>query len=305
MAHRIKDQLEVLNQSTALATPQTGMAAIGVVSGRVVAKGNSGEDIPVGSGHAIADSSGTQLPARGVLKISGPNVVLADDSSAGTTLLTINPDTDIPGHVIGDGEGTQYTQRAKLIFEGPGLSEIIDDATNDATIVNIQGGGGGSGDITPYVSNCVLAAPPGYLTYSGNVITAASGLSVLIPNGLNEDGTFSDVQTTLAEDATVTQSLGPSAFGIVFAMANGSLQVLLSNQYVESSQIPTYLANTVWYNSFENLARQYDSSGTLTGTFSGAPIGTFSTDENGDINSIEAYGVTRINNYIHIRYWDL
>jgi hypothetical protein len=67
MAHRIKDQLEVLNQSTALATPQTGMAAIGVVNGRVMAKGNSGEDIPVGIGHVISDGEGTDLPTEKIL----------------------------------------------------------------------------------------------------------------------------------------------------------------------------------------------------------------------------------------------
>ncbi|MDR2340773.1 MAG: hypothetical protein LBD72_00330 [Puniceicoccales bacterium] len=138
-------------------------------------------------------------------------------------------------------------------------------------------------------------------SYSENVITAAAGLSVLIPSGLNGNGTFSDVQITLAADAMVTQNLGPSAFGIIFTMASGSLQVLLANQYVESSQIPRYLANTVWYNSFENLARKYDASGTLTGIFSGAPIGTFATDADGNINSIEAYGVTRINNHSQAR----
>jgi cellulose synthase/poly-beta-1,6-N-acetylglucosamine synthase-like glycosyltransferase len=59
-------------------------------------------------------------------------------------------------------------------------------------------------------------------------------------------------------------------------MASGNLSILPSDQYAESSQMPTDLANVVWYNSFENLAWQYDSSGTLVGTFSRVPLGTFS-----------------------------
>ncbi|MDR2341029.1 MAG: hypothetical protein LBD72_01690, partial [Puniceicoccales bacterium] len=38
----------------------------------------------------------------------------------------------------------------------------------------------------------------------------------LIPNGLNEDGTFADINVALTSAATITQSLGASAFGIVF-----------------------------------------------------------------------------------------
>jgi hypothetical protein len=305
MPVKILDQLEIKdNGSKDLGTPPGGLVALGVMDGKVVAVDASGDSVPIGSGHTILNGTGTALPARSFLKISGGDVVLADDAQGDTTLLTVNGDTGTPGHVIVDGEATHYTQRAKLVFEGPGVSSITDDATNDATIVNITGGGG-SGDVTSYVSNCIIAAPPGYLTYSGNDISAESGLTVLIPSGLNADGTFADTTVTLAAAATVTQSLGPADFGIVFLLATGTLAVLKSSLYIESSSMPTDLANVVWYNSFENLARQFDASGTLVGTFSGAPIGTFATDADGDIQSIEAYGVTRINNYIHIRYWDL
>jgi hypothetical protein len=304
MAFKVVDQFEI-SESDELQAPPAGLVALGVVDGKITALDSSGDPVPIGSGHTIAGSDGTQFPARHILKISGNDVTLADNASADTTLLTINADTGTPGHVITDGDGTQYIQRSKLVLEGPGVSQIADDATNDATIVHVDGGGSGSGDITPYVSNCILAAPPGYLTFSGNVITAAAGLTVLIPNGLGTDGTFADINMTLSSAATVTQSLGPAAFGIIFFMANGSLSILPSDRYVESSQMPTDLANVVWYNSFENLARKYDASGTLVGTFSGAPIGTFATDTEGDIQSVTPHGVVRINNYVHIRYWDL
>jgi hypothetical protein len=304
MAFVVVDQLEISAEGE-LRVPSDGSVALGVEDGKIVAMDSSGEPIPIGDGHTIVDSTSTPLPARSILQISGGNVTLADDASADTTIVSINADTGIPGHVVADGEGTHYAQRSKLAFEGPGVSQITDDATNDTTIVHVEGGGGGSGDISAYVGNCILAAPTGYLTFSGNVITATAGLTGLIPNGLATDGTFAHISVTLSAAASVTQSLGPAAFGIVFLMDDGSLSVLPADRYVESSQMPMDLANVVWYNSFANLAWQYDASGTLVGIFFGVPIGTFATDAEGDIGSITAHGVTRINNYVDIRYWNL
>jgi hypothetical protein len=90
MAHSIKDQLELVNQPTDLATPGVGMAAIGVVNGRVVALGSFGEDIPVGIGHVVSDGDGTEFPPEGKLQFSGGGVQVSDDPANNATLITIN-----------------------------------------------------------------------------------------------------------------------------------------------------------------------------------------------------------------------
>jgi hypothetical protein len=101
MAHRIKDQLELVNQPTDLAIPGVGMAAIGVVNGRVVAKGNSGEDIPVGIGHVVSAGDGTEFPPEGKLQFSGGGVQVADDPENNATLIIINGSGDNATVAIG------------------------------------------------------------------------------------------------------------------------------------------------------------------------------------------------------------
>jgi hypothetical protein len=93
MAHSIKDQLELINQSTDLATPATGMAALGVVNGRVVAKDNGGEDIQVGLGHVVASKEDT-LPAEKVLKFTGDGVQVSDDAENNATVVNIDGSGD-------------------------------------------------------------------------------------------------------------------------------------------------------------------------------------------------------------------
>lgn len=50
------------------------------------------------------------------------------------------------------------------------------------------------------ITNCILEAPNGVVTYSGNTITAKAGLKVLAPDGLNSDGTYKNVEFTLQQD---------------------------------------------------------------------------------------------------------
>jgi hypothetical protein len=54
------------------------------------------------------------------------------------------------------------------------------------------------------VSNCILEAPNGVLTYSGNTITLKAGLKVLVPDGRNSDGTLKSIEVTLQNDITGT-----------------------------------------------------------------------------------------------------
>lgn len=50
------------------------------------------------------------------------------------------------------------------------------------------------------ITNCILEAPNGVATYSGNTITLKQGLKVLMPNGRNADGTLKNFEYTLSSD---------------------------------------------------------------------------------------------------------
>lgn len=54
------------------------------------------------------------------------------------------------------------------------------------------------------ITNCILEAPNGVATYSGNILTVKQGLKVLIPNGRNADGTLKNIEYTLENDITKT-----------------------------------------------------------------------------------------------------
>lgn len=60
------------------------------------------------------------------------------------------------------------------------------------------------------ITNCILAAPNGVVTYSGTTLTAKQGLKVLIPNGRNADGTLNNIENTLNEDLSFTHTSGGS-----------------------------------------------------------------------------------------------
>lgn len=103
------------------------------------------------------------------------------------------------------------------------------------------------------ITNCILSAPNGVATFSGNTITVKAGLRGLGANGSNPDGTINNAEAFISEDI----SRDVSEFG-------NRLHVLLlsktketnnwaisgrdySSQYFEQSEQPTSLDWT-WYN---------------------------------------------------------
>lgn len=70
------------------------------------------------------------------------------------------------------------------------------------------------------VTNCILEAPNGVATYSGNVVTVPTGVKALVNSGLtNADGTIKNIEVTTLEEQTITVS----ATGIVYLGSDGTL----------------------------------------------------------------------------------
>jgi hypothetical protein len=104
MAFEVVDQLEI-SANGELHIPPDGSVALGVEEGKIVAMDSSGEEIPLGTGHIIADSTGTPLSARHILQISGGDVALADDVPADSIPLTIN--TRGANRINGHGQASE------------------------------------------------------------------------------------------------------------------------------------------------------------------------------------------------------
>lgn len=162
---------------------------------------------------------------------------------------------------------------------------------------------------TTLVSNCILDAPNGIVTYTGNTITVKSGLNVLIPNGRNNDGTYRCINKKIDEDVLLT-TVNNSNVNCVY-VAENSCGVAESYQY--SFSTPRY-SGGIWYNLRENKSYKFDTdtktweefpciviatyeneSGTITNVKSDSPIALLKEN---DLEEINAFGFPDYSNVV-------
>lgn len=162
---------------------------------------------------------------------------------------------------------------------------------------------------TTLVSNCILDAPNGIVTNSGNTITVKSGLNVLIPNGRNDDGTYKCINKKIDEDVLLT-TVNNSNVNCVY-VAENSCGVAESYQY--SFSTPRY-SGGIWYNLRENKSYKFDvdtktweefpciviatyenESGTITNVKSDSPIALLKEN---DLEEINAFGFPDYSNVV-------
>lgn len=107
-----------------------------------------------------------------------------------------------------------------------------------------------AGDLTNCsgITNCIIKAPNGVVSYEANVITAKSGLVVLVPNGKNSDGGFVNIKMELSEDVSKTFD---AAMSKAYLFLTSDFQLKTANDFIISDAQPTF-ANTAWLNITEN-----------------------------------------------------
>ena len=116
------------------------------------------------------------------------------------------------------------------------------------------------------ITNCILSAPNGVVTYSGKTITVKQGLKVLIPNGRNADGTLRNIEVTLDSDK-VFEYNNLNRFLIVNSDGTvGSSGGLSQVYFVKSfSELPTTLISTMQHTAFVyDDNKWYESNGSTT-----------------------------------------
>jgi hypothetical protein len=250
------------------------------------------------TGHEIFDGD-VPMPQRSKLVVEGDGAILTDGGDRDATVLTV-PGQLHYGEVLGPN-GTVLPQRSRLIFGGDGVQSVEDDAANDGTRVTVSGGGSG-GDVLAYVSNCVLEFPQSALSFSGPTITIHLGVTVLVPDGRNVNGTWRTISsTTVAQNSASWQ--GGDASGIVFLDQWGGLTLSNAEDYVESAIEPENPENKIWYNWEMNITTRYDLSATPT-QFYAVPVADFTADEGGNIGTLTPRGVLGLRNFVTFNYWE-
>lgn len=112
---------------------------------------------------------------------------------------------------------------------------------------------------TNQITNCILEAPNGVATYSGNTITIKQGLKVLIPNGRNADGTLKNVEYTFSQDKNIKRPIETVLDKInrivAFDVDNEKDLLIEKRNYIEQSEEPVYddPLTIIWYNPLTNI----------------------------------------------------
>lgn len=144
------------------------------------------------------------------------------------------------------------------------------------------------------VTNAILEAPNGLCTYTGNTITAKSGLKILAPNGRNEDGSLKNIEYTLASDTSKELPSAGTGLLVFFlrSLDNGQTwdigyRAYDTQWYIQEEQ--PQVEHCEWYNPKTNLWKHC-----VSGEWSDiliCPLGRMSCNE-GQILSLYNYETT-------------
>ncbi len=111
------------------------------------------------------------------------------------------------------------------------------------------------------ITNCILSAPNGVATYSGNSLTLKSGLKILCCDGLNSDGTLKNSEVILDND--VTRNFSGLPTGLRYIGYNKTTnEILYYNTYYVSNTQPNIdtSKSEIWYNPQENFTYVHDTN---------------------------------------------
>lgn len=107
------------------------------------------------------------------------------------------------------------------------------------------------------ITNCILTAPNGVPTYSGNTVTVYESTNYLFPNGRNTDNTIKNVNFALASNATGSITGSVAGAYMVFVTSELELNFIPISNYYEGTIQPTELNTTtldaMWYNPVTNI----------------------------------------------------
>lgn len=140
------------------------------------------------------------------------------------------------------------------------------------------------------LSDCILEAPNGVATYTGNTITVKSGLKVLIPDGRHSDGTLKSIEYKLTQDVIVAMTTASDLHLLVYS--NGVCNV--AHHQGECTSAPkSRCTYDHYYNPIENVLYESSAAGTWF-KVSAAIVAKNITSPGSAISSFKPYKPARI-----------
>lgn len=206
------------------------------------------------------------------------------------------------------GKELEYTEKIADFVNGLPINNVITtDENNKLIYINKSNLGYADANLTnltpagekhflnkTQVTNAILETPNGVCTYSGNTITAKSGLKVLAPNGRNADGSLKNIEYTLVSDTSKELTSADTGLIVFFlrSLDNGQTwdigyRAYDTQWYIQEEQ--PQVEHCEWYNPKTNLWKHC-----VSGEWSDiliCPLGRVSCNE-GQIISLYNYETT-------------
>ena len=206
------------------------------------------------------------------------------------------------------GKELEYTEKIADFVNGLPINNVITtDENNKLIYINKSNLGYADANLTnltpagekhflnkTQVTNAILETPNGVCTYSGNTITAKSGLKILAPNGRNADGSLKNIEYTLSSDTSKELTSADTGLEVFFlrSLDNGQTwdigyRSYGTQWYIQEEQ--PQVEHCEWYNPKTNLWKHC-----VSGEWSDiliCPLGRVSCNE-GQIISLYNYETT-------------
>lgn len=134
------------------------------------------------------------------------------------------------------------------------LNEKIDSVQNDLSenkadtdLVN-----------TNLFTNALLEAPNGVAEFNSQTVTVKQGVKILIPNGKTTDGKMQNLEYTVENSISKTQTIYANLMSVLFLYENGSIDIIPEYNVFYKNTIPVTDANCIhWYNPETNIWMRY------------------------------------------------
>lgn len=158
------------------------------------------------------------------------------------------------------------------------IDDVRSSITNDRAGTKLEN--------TDLISNCVLDAPNGIVTYTGNTITVKNGLKVLIPDGRKDDGSLKSIEHTVEEDVLLTTTNNTTINAVY--IAEDSISTAEIYQY--GNITPVY-SGGIWYNIEENKTYKYSSDSSSWEEFPCCVVAVYENTSDTVVNVKKVYPV--------------
>lgn len=173
-----------------------------------------------------------------------------------------------------DANTTYYANTSFCQINGIIYQSLTDGnlGNNPATDSENWGKWGGSNeDLYSYITNAILLMPENAISFEGLVATVKAGIRVLIPNGRNADGTLKNIDYTVTEDITHTESTGSRY--LFLSATEGIFSVLTSHTFIGKDADKPLIVSTnnsfLYYATDTNIL--YKTPGSTTANWTPFP----------------------------------